>query len=511
MPNKDYPVVALNRFIEATRDSGYKTTASAVAELIDNAFQAKASKVDVSILETTVNSARNLTVIIKDNGSGMPPSVLRLALQFGGSTRFNSRTGVGRYGMGLPNSSLSQARRVDVYSWTSPSRVYWSYLDVDGIAAGTIVCVPKPKPRKARDGLSADTKSGTIVRWTQCDRLKHKRAKTIAARLAVELGRTFRRQILAGKVIKINGNTVPSYDPLFVREGANLAGASLYGPPLQYHIQVPENFLAAGSSTVTVTFSALPIAKWHSLSNEEKRIHGISKGACVSIVRAGREIDYGWFFMGAKRKENYDDWWRCEIAFDAPLDELFGVTHTKQGIHPTEELIGILAPDLERIAHELNANVRLTFSQLKIADNSSVARNVAESRDYLLEPPKRRNATMPRLVMGKEALACDLKLSLPGLSYRIEHRFLKEASFYVPQVNNRELLLTLNEDHPFYDKIYSSLTNHEFVNISAARHFIEILLFAVARAECTFSANGQRDYAHNLRESWSNTLAAFLG
>src|ERR1051326_6290160 len=163
MPNKDYPVVALNRFIEATRDSGYKTTASAVAELIDNAFQAKASKVDVSILETTVNSARNLTVIIKDNGSGMPPSVLRLALQFGGSTRFNSRTGVGRYGMGLPNSSLSQARRVDVYSWTSPSRVYWSYLDVDGIAAGTIVCVPKPKPRKARDGLSADTKSGTIA------------------------------------------------------------------------------------------------------------------------------------------------------------------------------------------------------------------------------------------------------------------------------------------------------------------------------------------------------------
>ena len=62
--------------------------------------------------------------------------------------------------------------------------------------------------------------------------------------------------------------------------------------------------------------------------------------------------------MGTKRKENYDDWWRCEIAFPPDLDELFGVTHTKQKVNPTEALNGILVPDLERIARELNALVR---------------------------------------------------------------------------------------------------------------------------------------------------------
>src|SRR5882724_3493572 len=117
MPIKDYPVVALDRFIEATRDSGYKTTGSAVAELVDNSFEAGATSVAVSIGEMNKTAKREVTFVVKDNGCGMTPAVLRLALQFGGSTRFNSRDGVGRYGMGLPNSSLSQARRLEVYSW----------------------------------------------------------------------------------------------------------------------------------------------------------------------------------------------------------------------------------------------------------------------------------------------------------------------------------------------------------------------------------------------------------
>ena len=102
-----------------------------------------------------------------------------------------------------------------------------------------------------------------------------------------------------------------------------------------------------------VTFTELPIEKWHLYSNEEKRLQGISSRAGVSIVRAEREIDYGWYFMGTKRKENYDDWWRCEIRFNPELDELFGVTNTKQGIRPTEAIKNILTADIERIARNL--------------------------------------------------------------------------------------------------------------------------------------------------------------
>jgi hypothetical protein len=69
-----------------------------------------------------------------DDGSGMDEKELLKALQFGGSTRFNSRIGLGRYGMGLPYGSFSQSRRVEVYSWKSKKNIFWSYLDVDEIS-----------------------------------------------------------------------------------------------------------------------------------------------------------------------------------------------------------------------------------------------------------------------------------------------------------------------------------------------------------------------------------------
>ena len=59
--------------------------------------------------------------------------------------------------------------------------------------------------------------------------------------------------------------------------------------------------------------------------------------------------------MGAKRRENYDSWWRCRVDFDPCLDEWFGITFTKQQICPTQMLVDLLSPDLEAIGRSLNA------------------------------------------------------------------------------------------------------------------------------------------------------------
>jgi hypothetical protein len=47
----EYPLVAIQTFIEATRDSGYKSTAAALSELVDNSFEAEASTVSVCLSE----------------------------------------------------------------------------------------------------------------------------------------------------------------------------------------------------------------------------------------------------------------------------------------------------------------------------------------------------------------------------------------------------------------------------------------------------------------------------
>src|SRR5687768_17421345 len=101
------PLIATREFIQATRDAGYRGPVQALAELVDNALQAGSRRVDVSI----GGSGGASEVEVLDDGCGMDRAALASALQFGGSTRFNDRGGLGRFGMGLPNSSLSQARR----------------------------------------------------------------------------------------------------------------------------------------------------------------------------------------------------------------------------------------------------------------------------------------------------------------------------------------------------------------------------------------------------------------
>ncbi len=70
--------------------------------------------------------------------------------------------------------------------------------------------------------------------------------------------------------------------------------------------------------------------------------------------------------MGSKRRENYDDWWRCEIRFDAVLDEAFGITHTKQQIRPKEYLLEALQPYVEIMAKALNGRVRQVHTDIKV-------------------------------------------------------------------------------------------------------------------------------------------------
>src|SRR5262245_23277415 len=249
---EDNSIMALDRFILARRDSGYKGTDSAIAELVDNSLQAGARRVFVQITVQDENAEHPLRVSVLDDGCGMDRRTLRQALRFGGSSRFNDRSGLGRYGMGLPTSSLSQPRRAEVYTWRRPGSVLFSYLDVDEIAAGSLSEIPEPRaaalPPWAGKVRSA---TGTLVVWTRCDRLDHRRASTIARRLAPPLGRTFRFYLWKGVDIRINGELVNPFDPLYLHDGSPEPGATLFGEPLEYAVEAPGGEGQTGKVIVT--------------------------------------------------------------------------------------------------------------------------------------------------------------------------------------------------------------------------------------------------------------------
>ena len=503
------PIVSLQCFIEATRDSGYKGTSAAIAELVDNAFEAKAKLVTIDLVESVSAEGKSVSVSVTDDGTGMPPSVLQLAMQFGGSTRFQSRTGLGRYGMGLPNGSLSQARRVDVVSWEDPESVWTTYLDVDEIASGRIESVPSPR-RLAQKQLRPSSKSGTIVRVTRCDRLDFKRVSKLETRLIFDLGRLFRRFLLNGSSISVNGKSIQPIDPLFLFKGQNSSGAHPFGPPLEYQVRVDAGSTGRSETAIVrVLFSELPLDTWHQLSNEEKNRRGIAKGAGVSIVRAGREIDYGWFFMGSKRRENYDDWWRCEVSFPPSLDDLFGVTHTKQKIRPTEQISGLLTPDMEQIARELNGRVRKKYAEIRQGEMNLRSLQRLEDRDYLLEPPHpvRKSPLKPEPPSERYRLRTG---ALSGLKFSIVANATKDRAFYVPTLSSDRLLLTLNEAHPFYRKFYRVLLEKPTEDRGCMLEYLQILLMAAGRSESAAKGPREREIIRVFRETWSDALVAFL-
>ncbi len=520
----DCSIIALDKFIQATRDSGYKGTASAISELVDNAIQAGATRIAISVAaKASDDEEKSIEVSVLDNGCGMDATTLRQALRFGGSTRFGDRGGLGRYGMGLPNASLSQARRVTVYTWQGTSRaksgaqqrgrdsvprVYSSYLDVDEIVRCEMVEVPEPQIVRAPPSACAGS-SGTLVCWSQCDRLDNRRVSTIVRKLEVELGRRFRHFIWKGLRMTINGDNLEAFDPLYLNPKAEISGAQLFGEEMRFEVRA-DPVDARKTGWVRVRFAELPVHAWHKLSNDEKRRMGISKGAGVSVVRGGREVDYGWFFMGSKHRENYDDWWRCEIQFDPILDEAFGITHTKQQARPQAHLLDALTPDLEATARVLNGRARKAHTAVKASERFSEAERIANERDHLLRP-------LPRSAdSAAKALMRELKESHPTLRERVDEKdrysiiehAVKDTSFFTLAHDGDRLVLVLNPDHPFYREIYRPLCEGEAPRDPQLRAKLELLLLAAARSEA--GARGKVPTLAKHRLEWSNTLAAFL-
>lgn len=256
-----------------------------------------------------------------------------------------------------------------------------------------------------------------------------------------------------------------------------------------------------------VRFTELPISEWHSLSNEEKNAQGIAKNAGVSVVRAGREIDRGWFFMGSKRKENYDDWWRCEVCFQPDLDELFGVTHTKQEVHPTDHLLSMLEPDMERIARDLNGRARRNFTTVKCETHRRKSETLAEKHDGLIEPPD-RNGSGPK--RGGRPTRRSGRGRVAGLEYRLRFRRLESDFLYQPELEGTRLTVVLNEAHPFVKQIWPREADRNGDGTDVQRS-LELMILAAARSEITLATHDRdRREIEVFRRSWSSILTTFL-
>ena len=342
--------------VKAMRDSGYKNTAYALAELIDNALQAKANDVEVFCVEERVpirerERKRITRIAVLDNGTGMEPDTLRLALQFGNGRYLNDRSGIGRFGMGLPNSSISQCRRVDVWTWQAgPDNAIYTYLDVGQIEADQIRRVPEPQPLPVpsewRDQAQGLGTTGTLIVWSAFDehRLTWKGARATLDHTEALIGRIYRKFIHEGqadiRLVALEDGT-PAIDrharvndPLYLLTPSSTPAPFNDKPMFQPWGEQHEEFsITVNGQTHTVTVR-ISWAKQETVTSDNtdrgstKYGKHAAKNIGLSIVRARRELDLdpSWALSYDPRER----WWGIEVEFPPELDEIFGVTNNKQ-------------------------------------------------------------------------------------------------------------------------------------------------------------------------------------
>ena len=194
-------IIPAHLAVKAMRDNGYKNAAYAIAELMDNSIQAGARKVELLCIQKTDfveqrSRQRIDQIAVLDNGKGMNKEVLRMALQFGNGTNLDPKqqTNMGKFGMGLPASSVSQARRLDVWSWQNGIKsALYTYLDIHEIEKGVLDQVPEPVLKAIpKEWLGCSTsygESGTLVVWSQIDRCIWRTGKAIIENSELLIGR----------------------------------------------------------------------------------------------------------------------------------------------------------------------------------------------------------------------------------------------------------------------------------------------------------------------------------
>jgi hypothetical protein len=209
---------------ESLRGLGY-STASALADIIDNSIAAQANEVSLSFCW----KGKSSYISVLDNGNGMDAEELYCAMRLGGRSPLEERASndLGRFGLGLKTASLSQCRRLTVASRKDdrPSCLCWDldylasvsddgwYL-LEGPYEGSedlirpLDCVPK----------------GTLVLWELLDRIvvsgfTEQDFLDLIDRVEHHLSMVFHRYLHGPRPrlhILVNGRRVPPWEPFLL-------------------------------------------------------------------------------------------------------------------------------------------------------------------------------------------------------------------------------------------------------------------------------------------------------
>ena len=244
--------------LESLRALGYSTGA-AISDIVDNSIAQNSSIVDIQFCWKGADSF----ISIMDDGVGMNDSELESALNFGAidPSKCRDEKDLGRFGMGLKTASLSQCRRLTVYSRPKNSDRSCLRWDLDELAKepdGEWVIYEGASPHSPVTGEQLNEyPSGTLVVWEQLDRIVDVQKFTVdhfldlVDKVEMHVAMTFHRYIEgpdAQLEIRINSKKIKSWDPFLEGDERKV----FTSPPMSW---------GSGLKKVTIQAHVLPHKK----------------------------------------------------------------------------------------------------------------------------------------------------------------------------------------------------------------------------------------------------------
>jgi len=374
--------------LESERHSDFDIYSS-FGEVIDNSIQADATEIRIAFtdrIEPHKRKPRLDVVAFGDDGHGMTKKILHNCLALGFSSRYGSRQGIGRFGVGMTKGAISQCRRIEVYSKTASARKWlYTVFDIDAVVKTGKAVVPEPIEKsipKEWAGL-AGKEHGTLIVWSHFDQTDEP-APTVDEESRIWIGRTYRKFIFGGVQFFLNNKEIKAIDPLYLNPEftdfpTDPKAKKWAEDKLEWVINDPSMGERHGKkSTIIIRHSLLPKefrakggGRGKAGGHEENRLRSVERNEGISLLRNGREVrdPNNPIPHWTPKFEDTDRWWGCEIEFSAELDHEFQVKNVKRGASPRAELREKLQEKINHTRKSIKDEVQRHWNTLNI--NSS--------------------------------------------------------------------------------------------------------------------------------------------
>jgi hypothetical protein len=544
----EFDIVQGSAFVAGMKATGYRSTAHALFELVDNSAQAGASNIHIAFDSPTAPRA----IAVIDDAHGMETGMLRTCLAWGGTHRAGAKRGYGKFGFGLSSASISIGNRVDVYSVVEGGPWQMTYLDLDEIAKGTgsftdrnRLRVPEPVrldlPTWVLDYIEENFEEpithGTVVVMSNLAKLRYSGGAKLTQYLQENLGVTFRNSHIP---MKVNGHPVDPIDPLFITPSMRY-----YALDSDHAIALPPKRIEVEDSggvkhVVTVRFARMPASFFRKPGFKDnvkppktgmwdQRLNVAAANNGLIITREGRQIDV----LGANRSKRFslnsttDRFWAVEIDFPSSLDDEFSITNSKQQAVMSDRMWDILKANgvveaIGQMRGEYKREAQALIEQLRKQKADEKARQQASEeaiRNAQRFKARRAEPTEAQAAAGAEALeeavaarvaatgkpAADVRAELEAQAkerpYQVRTESVVEGPFYRIVQEGGVRVLWINTAHRFYSALYGAADTTD-----QTRSALETLLWVLGESELE-TTDEYRTFIRSLRvQIWSPNL-----